>query len=293
MNSFIKAEPISLRDEFGAESFVQDLLAKDPSLLTLGDLVLRGKERVQSSSGRLDLLYESPDGTTWYEVEVQLGGTNETHIIRTLEYWDNERRHRPNINHIAVIVAEHITQRYFNVIALFNQHIPVIAIQMSAINVGGNKTIHFTKVLDHSVQSTPIEEDVYEPSDRSYWVKRTSEGMIQIVDKLLKFAKEKDPTVEYKYTKGYINTYVDGQRSNFISLKPQKKSVRMSLFSPQSPSLEAKIKSEGFEFEFEEKWNKYRIWADEREFSDHEDFFRDLVHLAYDAAETEQPLASD
>ena len=75
----------------GDEKLIQQLIADDPSILTLGPLVLRDKERMQPSGGRLDILLQDEDATAWYEVEVQLGKTDESHIIRTIEYWDVER----------------------------------------------------------------------------------------------------------------------------------------------------------------------------------------------------------
>ena len=48
-----------------------------------------------------------------YEVEVMLGETDETHIIRTIEYWDHEKRRWPQRQHFAVLVAETITRRFF------------------------------------------------------------------------------------------------------------------------------------------------------------------------------------
>ena len=63
------------------------------------------------------MLFEDVDGNTRYEVELQLGSTDETHIIRTIEYWDLERKRYPNYEHVAVIVAEDITTRFFNVIS--------------------------------------------------------------------------------------------------------------------------------------------------------------------------------
>ncbi len=41
-----------------------------------------------------------------YEVEIQLDQTDPSHIIRTIEYWDIEKRRNPNYEHQAVIVAE-------------------------------------------------------------------------------------------------------------------------------------------------------------------------------------------
>jgi hypothetical protein len=87
MVDFERAERLSLRAHPElTEKWVQDLIADDPSILGLGDLELRQKERVQPRGGRLDLLLQDPDTKRRYEIELQLGSTDETHIIRTIEY---------------------------------------------------------------------------------------------------------------------------------------------------------------------------------------------------------------
>jgi RecB family endonuclease NucS len=103
----------------GSELLIQNLIAEDPSVLKLGKLVLRDKERTQPSGGRLDILLEDTEGQSWYEVEIQLGATDETHIVRTIEYWDRERRRYPDIRHTAVIVAEEINGR-FSMLSVFS-----------------------------------------------------------------------------------------------------------------------------------------------------------------------------
>ena len=68
------------------ERWLQDRIADDPSLLGLGDLIVKDVERIQPRAGRLDLLLADVESATRYEVEIQLGPTDESHIIRTLEY---------------------------------------------------------------------------------------------------------------------------------------------------------------------------------------------------------------
>jgi hypothetical protein len=123
--TYVKHETISLRlhPELN-EKWVQDLISNDPSILGLGDLVLRDKERMQPRAGRLDLLLQDSESNRRYEIEIQLGATDETHIIRTIEYWDIERKRYPQYDHCAVLVAEDITSRFLNVISLFNGTIP-------------------------------------------------------------------------------------------------------------------------------------------------------------------------
>ena len=106
MNKYFKPERVILKThpEYN-EKWVQDRIAEDPTILGLGDLVLRDRERIQPRAGRLDLLLQDPDTKRRYEIELQLGATDEAHIIRTLEYWDIERKRYPQYDHCAVLVA--------------------------------------------------------------------------------------------------------------------------------------------------------------------------------------------
>jgi len=70
---------------------LQNEIENDASILGLGDLDVITRERRQSSGGRIDFLLHDPEAQTMYETEIQLGATDETHIIRTIEYWDIER----------------------------------------------------------------------------------------------------------------------------------------------------------------------------------------------------------
>ena len=57
-----------------------------PSIRGLGDLQPLNKEKSQSSGGCLDILLKDREDNTMYEVEVMLGETDPSHIIRTIEY---------------------------------------------------------------------------------------------------------------------------------------------------------------------------------------------------------------
>ena len=77
------------------ERWLQEQIANDPALLGLGDLDVRDMERRQPGAGRLDLLLSDPETLDRYEVEIQLGATDESHIVRTIEYWEIEKRRYP------------------------------------------------------------------------------------------------------------------------------------------------------------------------------------------------------
>ncbi len=139
MVNYFKPEIISLKSHPELnEKWVQQKITENPEMLGLGDLIVKDSERIQSTGGRLDLLLADVATNRRYEVELQLGKTDESHIIRTIEYWDWERKRFPQYEHCAVIIAEDITTRFLNVISLFNGNIPLIAIQMKAIKVGND-----------------------------------------------------------------------------------------------------------------------------------------------------------
>ena len=54
---YMKFEKISLKNHPQLnERWVQERIAEDPTILGLGDMVLKDKERTQPRAGRLDLL---------------------------------------------------------------------------------------------------------------------------------------------------------------------------------------------------------------------------------------------
>lgn len=244
-----------------SERWVQDRIAEDPAVLGLGDLVLKDKERVQPRAGRLDLLLQDAEENRRFEVEVQLGATDESHIIRTIEYWDIERKRYPQYEHTAVIVAEDITSRFLNVIGLFNGFIPLVAIQMHALRAGNRVGLVFTRVLDH-VQLGLVEEDeeVHESTDRAYWEQRSTPRTVAIADTLLSLAKKLDPQLELKFNKFYIGLAKDGAPRNFVIFRPKKNFIRLEPRLPRSEELQAELEAAGLNvMDYDERWKRYRI----------------------------------
>jgi len=144
--------------------------------------------------------------------------------VRTIEYWDIERKRYPQYDHCAVLVAEDITSRFLNVISLFNGTIPLIAIQMQGLKIGNNISLVFTKVMDEMTRGVVDEDEDAEaaPTDRAYWEDRGTKATVHLADQLLQIAREHDPSLEMKYNKFYIGLSKDGQPYNFILFRPQK-----------------------------------------------------------------------
>lgn len=86
--TFVKHEKISLRHHQSLnEVWLHDRICEDPAILGLGDVRVLDRERPLSGGGRLDLLLFDEDNNRRYEVEIMLGATDPSHIIRTIEYW--------------------------------------------------------------------------------------------------------------------------------------------------------------------------------------------------------------
>ncbi len=273
------------KDPFLTEKWVQDLLTKKPGLLGFGDLEVREVERLQRGGGRLDILLIDPDSLTRYEVELQLGATDESHIIRTLEYWDIERRRYPQYEHIAVIVAEEITSRFFNVISLFNGFIPIVAIQMTALRVDDDHvSLVFTKVMDHTVLGTD-EEDQGEPVNREFWEDKSSPDMLKLVDRIHNIVKEGDRGMELNYTKYYIGLHQSGKVKNYVQFNPIKRRVTFSIKLPHSEEVDSMIEEADIEtLPYDNGFGYYRIKIYKREDVDeYRDLLRSLIAKAKDS----------
>ena len=214
-----KAKPITLAEAGYDEKWLQELIRDEPSILGLGDLNVIQRERRQSSGGRIDFLMSEPETDTMYEIEIMLGRVDESHIIRTIEYWDIERRRWPGKEHRAVIVAEEITNRFFNVIALLNRSVPIIAIQLSPLQVDNKLVLNFVKVLD-IYESPEEEEEPSDPTTREDWESRSNPQSLGIVDAFIGLLAADGKKPRITYNKGHIA--VGTSRLNFCWLRPRK-----------------------------------------------------------------------
>ena len=201
------ASTVSIRESGLDEYWLQDQIYENPSYLGLGDLESVTKEKRQADGGRLDILLKNPEDDSMYEVEVMLGETNESHIIRTIEYWDNEKRKWPQRQHYAVLVAECITRRFFNVIHLFSHSIPIIAIQVNLILSNNQKSLHFSKILD--TYEEPDDGVIEEVHDEVYWRKKST-WTVDAANELLETIGDIFESPSLSYVQSYIAVRVSG-----------------------------------------------------------------------------------
>jgi hypothetical protein len=185
----------------------------------LGGLEVAAKEHHQPVGGRIDFLMRDTEAGVYYEVEVMLGALDESHIIRTIEYWDLERQRRPTWDHCAVIVAEDITTRFFNVLRLLNRAVPLIAVKLSAVSVNGRVLLVPVTVLNITEEASDEPVDPVERADRAYWEKRSPQ-ILTVMDRIASVLKTTNLELRVTFNRGHIALGTTG--TNFCWLVPRK-----------------------------------------------------------------------
>lgn len=240
MDNEIKiGKKIFIRNADKDEYWLQDVIYNNPKVLGLGDgLVPVHKEKRQPKGGRLDILLKNPEDNTMYEVEVMLGPTDPSHIIRAIEYWDNEKRKYPQRQHFCVLVAESFDRRYFNVVQLMSLNIPMIAIQADLLEVNEDKILNFSTIINVYTEPEETEEEVKKVNEATWnqyspWTNTNAKEFI----KLLKGQHEK---VTLGYTQSYISIAIDGKNAYWFHKRNEPNSAL--LFTIKDAEKEEKIR---------------------------------------------------
>lgn len=282
MNSDVSiARTLNIKDCGFDEFWLHKQIIDNPSCLGLGDLEVLSHERPQSRGGRLDLLLKNPENDAMYEVEVMLGETDETHIIRTIEYWDNEKRKWPQREHFAVLVAESVTRRFFNVIQLLSQSIPIIAIQANMIEADNKKVLHFSKVLDiyeEPEDSVGISSEVY---DEEYW-RTKAPWTIDAAKSLLEILSTVYGTGSLNFVKYYIAITVNN--NNYFTF--HKRSANKSLLGfwvGETLLSQATDIIDNFGISYVKKTQSIRISVDKQMIQSNSHMFKEIAKLVKQA----------
>ena len=284
MMNLTNMERISLKNHPEIkEDLIQKFIFENPKVLGLGEVSPIQREKIQPSGGRFDMLLATEDMETRYEVEVQLGATDPSHIIRTIEYWDIENKRYPQYDHCAVIIAEEITGRFMNVISLFNGHIPLIAIQMSAYKNGNDVSLTFTKIIDRLTIGDD-DAEVNEVADRNYWLKRSTPDMVKLVDRICQEFGELVDGYELKYNKYYIGlANKAGVAKNFIEFKPKKSFMWIITKGTEGQDIYNKIENAGLVCNYDSRWRSFSFKIDSfDEFMKYKELIIELVKGSMD-----------
>ena len=280
-----KNEPVPLKNNSEySESWVQGRIAEDPSILGLGDLRFVGSEKIQRA-GRLDLLLSNYNETSYYEVELQLGSVDGSHIFRTIEYWDIERKRLPQYKHYPVLVAEDVTSRFLNVIEHLDKAVPLILLQMEALKVGEYLTLVFTKILDKRVSDKKLTPSITgkdkktPPTTHASWGDKIGSEGISIVDKMLEIAHNFDSTLKPTYNKGGITFKINGRI--FMAFTPYRKGIRFIIRMRKSEEADEEINSSDLDL-IKHTGKSYSFWLSADVVNKERKILEELAKLAFD-----------
>tara|TARA_R110002096_G_scaffold51516_3_gene134644 strand:+ start:33377 stop:34255 length:879 start_codon:yes stop_codon:yes gene_type:complete len=268
------------------EAWLQERIREDPTILGLGEVQLLDHERTLSGGGRLDLLLFDEDTNRRYEVELMLGATNPDHLVRTIEYWDLERRRYPGYEHVAVIVAEDITSRFLNVIGLFSGSIPIMAIQLDALRVQDKILLNFVRVMDQTelrIDDTEVESEGVETT-RSDWEQRAGSTLMEVCDEVLAMvnANAQHPH-ELSYMRQYIGLKAAGGRvNNFVTMRPRKTSGTVHIGIRNTNCAEWRRMFEDLGVPTRLWRKKFRITIGREEFEQHKDLIDQVIRETED-----------
>ena len=245
---------IYIRSAGKDEYWLQDVIYDNPKILGLGNLIAVNKEKKQSSGGRLDILLKDPTDNSMYEVEVMLGETDPSHIIRAIEYWDNEKRKFPQRQHFCVLVAESFDRRYFNVIQLMSLNIPMIAVQADLLEVNNEKILNFTKIIDIYSEPEEDESEIKQVNESTWnndspWTNSNAKALHEIL-------KGKHDRINFRYTQSYISINIDGRNGYWLCKRMKPTSALF--FSVKDEEKAESIKKILEEKEIEYTYNRYK-----------------------------------
>src|SRR5208283_2935135 len=145
--------------------------------------------------------------------------------------WDIERRRYPAYEHCAVLIAEDVTARFLNVLGLIAGSVPLIAIQLTALEVEGKIALIPIKVLDARAL---LREDVDIKSsikaDRVQWTEQHPQTL-SVAEACLTLINEKSA---HKFGLNYTQQYIgllDGNRArSFTIFWPRKSSASVEVY---------------------------------------------------------------
>jgi hypothetical protein len=163
--------------------------------------------------------------------------------------------------------------------------IPLIAIQMRALQSGGKIGLVFTTVVDLlSLGLVDEDEEGQEPTDRAYWESRGSKKTVAMADQLLGMAKQHDSTLELKYNKFYIGLARNGQPWNFMIFRPKKEFIRFEVRLKNATEIQKRLESAGLDImDYDSRWGYYRIRLQPGDIDKHKDILTEVIAEAYAA----------
>jgi hypothetical protein len=170
------------------------------------------------------------------------------------------------------------------VISLFNGTIPMMALQLNALQLNDRIILDFVRVLDEITPGGVEEEELSErePTDRSYWEQKGSEHSLVLADECLGLLKEFDNSLALTYNKYYIGLRQGNRANNFAVFKAKKKFLRVEVRVKDLEAAREDLKTADFEvIGIDKRWGAVRFMINEGEIRAHKEALKNVFLKAY------------
>ncbi len=193
----------------------------------------------------------------------------------------NGRQRYPTIEHRAVIVAEIIASRFFNVIRLLDRAVPLIAIQLSAFRMNDEVVLRFTRVLDtYEFGAVPEEEEAVEPADREYWEKKSGQASLTVVDLIKALTPTTNGEPRVTYNKTHITLGTRGY--NFCWFHPRKAGhchIKIKVGAEKRPDVVRRLEGALIDTG-KQSGNSIRLLIDTKQIHENRELIDDVLRIA-------------
>jgi hypothetical protein len=288
--NFAPSEKISLaRHKDFDEAWVEKTIKNFPEMLGLGGLSNFQSQLIQQRVGRLDLLADNLSREQRFVIELMLGELDASHLMRVMDYWLKRKNQDidSDLELVAVLVAEKVlVSRYFPLIQFLAQKLgsdlPLIVIEMTALKVGDQMTLSFAQVIDSS-QEEIVEGEIEGrvATDHAYWVNRSSQDGMHIVDELISILKQLDPSISARYNTNYVGITKKNRANNFVWFSPKRKFVRCNVKVSDPAGWQERLAALGVEvIEASGQLLRFRLKKEQLEAS--LETFKELLKASYD-----------
>jgi hypothetical protein len=131
---FVPGSPVQSCGVEDVEPWLVERIGEDLTILGLGHLDLK---HASWRSRQLSLLLQDPRESAMYVVELQVGPTDDRHVIRLVERWDATRKRHSRNRCFGVLTSEQIAPCYLNILQVISKAVPVAVMEISASEAAG------------------------------------------------------------------------------------------------------------------------------------------------------------
>ena len=282
--TFVKSQPLSLADHPDYdEAWLEQLIKSDTALLGLGSIDVVTSQ-IHQAKGRLDLLCRDEKNEVIYVVELMLGALDESHIVRTIEYWLRERDRKSHEDYelVAVLAAERVLEsRFVDVVRFLSRQMPLLLMEISALQVENRLTLKFTRVFDgrraeaEAVSPTP-------EASRESWIEAGSPETVSLAEEFAEMLKEINASISLSFRQQFLGLRIGNRASNFMTFQPKRQFLKVWARTARAVAFAKNLKEIGIEVlsSSDAEWVGFRVTPPQ--FEQHRSLLKQLAQACYE-----------